>query len=75
MHIVNQFDHKLILFVCDRDFCYEGCDVIIYDMQPTVENFVVNVASVISIALKPFNCKLEFVRCWETEKSYAEYVA
>ena len=76
-HIIDPFDHKLILSVYDRGFCYEECNVTIFDMLPTVENFVAHVATVISnsVSLKSFNGVLEFVRCWETEKSYAEWRA
>lgn len=75
--IVDVFDHKLILHEKDKALFQSfqtasGVGVVFWYVLPTAENFVSCVAENLRFSL-PENLHLEFVRCWETEKSYAEW--
>ncbi len=57
-HVVEKLDHK---------------DLNLIWRNPTAENMVGDIAGWLEVILKTLEVKLEFVRLWETNTSYAEW--
>lgn len=78
-HIVNVFDHALVLNSRTpkksiEDFKKITERVVVLDFQPTSENFVIYFAKLLQPELPP-NVALFSIRLYETASSYAEWFA
>lgn len=78
-NIVEVFDHSLIVYkkadgkiLANLRKMYEK--VFVYDFQPTCENLIIYIATVISNKLPP-DITLHSLKLFETANSYAEWYA
>lgn len=73
--IIVNFDHKLILskqYIKDNNYIVNPENIVIWEMEPTVENLLLFIKEVIS-QLIPSHIELDNLIMYETKDSYAQW--
>lgn len=77
VEIVETLDHKLVLsktYITQKPELAAHENLVVWDFEPTAENILLYVKSVFKRNL-PENIKVVKLKIYETENSYAEWVA